>query len=952
MLTRHTAVGGAKEAWMAESFRISTGLSKASLLVSGALIAGGVAACDPPPATPDAAVAADDAFTPPMADAFVPPGEDAGMMEMPDAFMEPADAFAPPPDAFMLDAFVPPRPARTAPTNGSAIVLSQDDAVAVATNRQAGTISVFNVTASGTPSLSRTALIDVAGLEPWAAVIGNDDSTAFVVLRESHQVARIRNLRTTPVMDVARVDTGSEPTGIAISPNGRFLYVPCWAEGTVTVIDAVLFTVSRTIDLNDDLVATGDLGTVTARPGLAHPRAIVVTNDGDTDDSDETVWVTEYFGQHRTSGLPADDSAFDVAKEGIVYRFGAEGGAAMDPVRIAPVTDTGFVDSNGATTGCFPNQLQTAALSQGRLYLTGVCASPRGPTGPVIDMATGLPVAEARGTANFKTEVHTTIFVVDAATAAELPAQRVLLPRAFQTRYDMASPAVPDDATRRIPLIASDLAFVPASGIGYLTSYGSDAVFRVSFNADGTLREVGATAAHFINLAPSGMPAGRLPMGIAIANAGSGLALTINETTRNVSMITLSTQAVVGATEATTVPAADSTEAHLLDGRRFFVTGLGRWSFRGQGWNSCEACHGDGLTDNVTWFFARGPRQSTSLDGSYDSADPTQRRVFNWTAIFDEMHDFELNTRGNSGGIGAVVDSVSSPAAVADRIHFDGSAPTPRGPDGHHDPAGGPQRRRDVDDAGRLEPGPLDARGLGSHRRVGAHGSLAARARGPRRRGRDGWPHALRDEQLRGLPRHDDVDQLARLLHAERGQQRRRGPAPHDELHGARHVPGGAQPAHRDGHPHRLAPLPGGRDGRRERPDPVRAARRRDLPRLGHHADPPERLARRHPRGAHEHDDRRAGPERLQPALAPRWGRRRALLPRRQRAHARGGLRSGVRGALPGAQRELPPLGGSRDAGPPDRRVPPLDRRGHDGRRGADARLLPAALPHVPLSLL
>ena len=664
---------------MAESFRISTGLSKASLLVSGALIAGGVAACDPPPATPDAAMAADDAFTPPMADAFVPPGEDAGMMEMPDAFMEPADAFMPPPDAFMLDAFVPPRPARTAPTNGGAIVLTQDDAVAVATNRQAGTISVFNVTASGTPSLSRTALIDVAGLEPWAAVIGNDDSTAFVVLRESHQVARIRNLRTTPVLDVTRVETGSEPTGIAISPNGRFLYVPCWAEGTVTVIDAVLFTVSRTIDLNDDLVATGDLGTVTARPGLAHPRAVVVTNDGDTDDSDETVWVTEYFGQHRTSGLPADDSAFDVAKEGIVYRFGADGGAAMDPVRIAPVTDTGFVDSNGATTGCFPNQLQTAALSQGRLYVTGVCASPRGPTGPVIDMATGLPVAEARGTANFKTEVHTTIFVVDAATAAELPAQRVLLPRAFQSRYDMAAPAVPDDATRRIPLIASDLAFVPASGIGYLTSYGSDAVFRVSFNADGTLREVGATAAHFINLAPSGMPAGRLPMGIAITNGGSGLALTVNETTRNVSMITLSTQAVVGAVEATTVPAADSVEAHLLDGRRFFVTGLGRWSFRGQGWNSCEACHGDGLTDNVTWFFARGPRQSTSLDGSYDSADPTQRRVFNWTAIFDEMHDFELNTRGNSGGIGAVVDSVSSPIAVADRIHFDGSAPTPTG---------------------------------------------------------------------------------------------------------------------------------------------------------------------------------------------------------------------------------------------------------------------------------
>ncbi|MBX7196854.1 MAG: hypothetical protein K1X94_32690 [Sandaracinaceae bacterium] len=630
----------------------------------GALVVGGVAACDGTPATPDAGA-----------------GSDAPIVEN-DAFREANDAAAADDafraeDAFVDDAFVPPRPARTSPTNGGAIVLSADDAIAVAANRQAGTISVFDVTTGASPALSRTASLDVSGEEPWAAVIGNDDDTAFVVLRESHQVARVRNLRTTPTLDATRVETGSEPTGIAISPNGRFLYVPCWAEGTVTVIDAVLFSVSRTIDLNDDLVAAGNLGTVAARPGLAHPRAIVVTNDGDMDDADETVWVTEYFGQHRTSGLPSDDTAFDLAKEGLVYRFGAADGTAMDPVRIAPVDDTGFVDSNGATTGCFPNQLQTAALSQGRLYVSGVCASPRGPTGPVLDMATGLPVAEARGTANFKTEVHTTLFVIDTATAAELPAQRVLLPRAFQARYDAMSAA--DDATRRVPLIATDLAFVPASGIGYLTSYGSDAVFRVSFQADGTLREVGATAAHFINLAPAGMPAGRLPMGIAIANGGSGLALTVNETTRNVSMITLSTQAVVGAVESAAMPAADTPEAHLLDGRRFFVTGLGRWSFRGQGWNSCEACHGDGLTDNVTWFFARGPRQSTSLDGSYDSADPTQRRVFNWTAIFDEVHDFELNTRGNSGGIGAVVDEVSSPIAVADRIHFDGSSPTPAG---------------------------------------------------------------------------------------------------------------------------------------------------------------------------------------------------------------------------------------------------------------------------------
>ena len=587
------------------------------------------------------------------------------------------DAFAEMPDAFTPDDAAPPVTARTNPTQGGAIALSSDDTIAVATNRQANTISVLSVTTGAAPTTTRTALIDVPNAEPWAAVIGNDNDTAYVVLRATNQVARIRTLRGTPTIDPVRVTTGSEPTGIAISPTGRFLYVPCWAEGNVTVIDTRTFTVSQTVGLNDDLVATGDLGTVAARPALAHPRAVIVTNDGDTDDSDETVWVTEYFGQNRTSGLPADESRFDLAREGLVYRFSAVAGASLDPVRIAPVADTGFADSAGVTTGCFPNQLQTAAISNGRLYVSGVCASPRGPTGPVLDPATNLPVAGPTGTANFKTQVHTTLFVVDLATGAERPTERVILTRAFQSRYDAMS--VADDSTRRVPLIATDLAFVPASGIGYLTSYGTDAVFRISFAADGSLSEVGATANHFINLAPATGPAvGRLPMGIAIANAG-GTALTINETTRNVSVISLATQSVVTAVESSPLPTAGSDEEHEIEGRRFFVTGLGRWSLRGQGWNSCESCHGDGLTDNVTWFFARGPRQSTSLDGSYSSTDPTQRRVFNWTGIFDEMHDFELNTRGNSGGIGAIVDAVGMPATAADRVHFDGTLPVPAG---------------------------------------------------------------------------------------------------------------------------------------------------------------------------------------------------------------------------------------------------------------------------------
>jgi mono/diheme cytochrome c family protein len=87
----------------------------------------------------------------------------------------------------------------------------------------------------------------------------------------------------------------------------------------------------------------------------------------------------------------------------------------------------------------------------------------------------------------------------------------------------------------------------------------------------------------------------------------------------------------------------------------------------------------DGLSDNVTWYFARGPRQSTSLDGSYASKDPNDRRIFNWTAIFDETADFELNTRGVSGGVGAIVKDLSSPPNNNDRIDLLAQTPPQQG---------------------------------------------------------------------------------------------------------------------------------------------------------------------------------------------------------------------------------------------------------------------------------
>jgi mono/diheme cytochrome c family protein len=128
-------------------------------------------------------------------------------------------------------------------------------------------------------------------------------------------------------------------------------------------------------------------------------------------------------------------------------------------------------------------------------------------------------------------------------------------------------------------------------------------------------------------------------------------------------------------TSSTALPMAGTSQASVLQGKRLFTTGLARWSLNGAAWGSCAACHVDGLTDNVTWYFARGPRQSTSLDGTFNKADPTDQRILNWTAVNDEIADFEGNVRGISGGVGAIVSTVSTPPVNADRINLISSTP-------------------------------------------------------------------------------------------------------------------------------------------------------------------------------------------------------------------------------------------------------------------------------------
>ncbi len=140
--------------------------------------------------------------------------------------------------------------------------------------------------------------------------------------------------------------------------------------------------------------------------------------------------------------------------------------------------------------------------------------------------------------------------------------------------------------------------------------------------------------------------------------------------TRDVTAIDLGTQAIAVSASATvtapslaTMPARARPRSSTASASSTPGSAAGR--LNGAAWGSCGACHVDGLSDNVTWYFARGPRQTTSLDGTFDKADPTDQRILNWTAINDEIADFEANVRGISGGVGAIVSTANKACTVA-----------------------------------------------------------------------------------------------------------------------------------------------------------------------------------------------------------------------------------------------------------------------------------------------
>src|SRR3954447_8763409 len=114
-------------------------------------------------------------------------------------------------------------PVLARPSKSGTVAITGNDKFVAMVNPETGSISVFDNATD-----PRIANVKTGG-EPSSIVIGPDDDTAYVANRADATVVKITSLTTSPRVS-APLGVGSEPTGVALSPTGKRLFVAEFAE--------------------------------------------------------------------------------------------------------------------------------------------------------------------------------------------------------------------------------------------------------------------------------------------------------------------------------------------------------------------------------------------------------------------------------------------------------------------------------------------------------------------------------------------------------------------------------------------------------------------------------------------------------------------------------------------------------------------------------------------------
>jgi YVTN family beta-propeller protein len=540
------------------------------------------------------------------------------------------------------------------PTNSTPITMSLDGRLVWSVNPSDDSVSVIR-----TDRNSIVAKIKV-GDEPHSVALDPAGRYAYVANTAGSSMTVIRISNATPNRFSAKVDprfgptgritTGAEPFDIVATPDGRRVFVSNSGQDTITVLDVAGRKLVGHIDLRKSLCNRPD----TAR--TFQPRAMAVTKDS------KHLYVTRFFAIVPPGGVQASDTG-RVAQ---VCRVDITTASAKitdyKPARTIALGPqvTGFtIDSSGDgvadATSAFPNQLQSIVIKGNNAFLPNIAASPTGPL-------------------KFNVDTHAFVSViggVNGRSASDQSAAKFL---------NLHLGARNPEAGKKKLFFANVWAIGFAKSNAYVVSAGSDLLVKLRVEGSGKLGfTVDADTTRYIdlndpaNFATAGANAGKNPQGIVVNKQGTR-AYVMNFVSRNVSVVDLSGDRVVKVIRTTKLPTPGSTEEVVLVGAEMFFSSRGHFDrpagttvstderLSSEGWQNCASCHFKGLTDGVVWQFPDGPRKSVPLNGTFSPNNPDDRRAQNYSAIRDEVEDFELNIRNVSGpGALAVAQTCATP---------------------------------------------------------------------------------------------------------------------------------------------------------------------------------------------------------------------------------------------------------------------------------------------------
>ena len=490
------------------------------------------------------------------------------------------------------------------------------------------------------------------GNEPTSVAINGNDSKVYVTNTISGTVSVV-DANTFAVLREIRV--GVEPRAVVFTPNFTKLYVACGSSNNIYVINPVTDQVTRIIE----------------SPSISGPFAMTVTNDGDIDDNDEFLYVTNLLAEYVPGSAPKP--ADDFGKQGIVNVINVGNDGFLDRVQLNPIltqfksngrsrnaSGDGIAPVNPAAftvdTHAFANQITSVAgvrvNGTNRIYTFATGSSPTGPirfnvmVQALVSLIQGLD--DAGQTSNLNDEIR---FEPPNPFADGVPKHRFASAPWGLAFYKNSLKAIG---------VASAADFVvvinfDANGKAFIDN---DPGAGTNFNRilTGTRRDPNPDNSIFLD--------GKAPRGIVINNNDTR-AYTFNYVSRDITVIDL-----VGDRPITTIATTASKGNPVIQyGKELFNTGMGPIDSSNKNpngtvnpiegrmadfaWMGCVSCHINGLTDGVAWSFGSGPRVSVAMNTTFaPKTGNQQQRALNWSAVFDEIADFEDNTRNTAGGAG------------------------------------------------------------------------------------------------------------------------------------------------------------------------------------------------------------------------------------------------------------------------------------------------------------